>query len=98
MDRGVRISPRTPRLTNRAYTPFLEESMSRRITRTFRGAFAALVAVSLTFGARSALASPPAAEACAPGVFTCSSVADCNAKCPYPFGNLCRFGCCTCST
>lgn len=72
--------------------------MSRRITRTARGMFAGLVAACLTFGARSVLASPPAAAACAPGVFTCSTVADCNAKCPFPFGNVCKFGCCTCST
>jgi hypothetical protein len=74
-----------------------EASMSKRITRTFRVAFAALVAASLTFGAGSVLASPPAA--CSPGVFTCSTVADCNAKCPFPAGNICRLnGCCLCST
>jgi|GEM_PF-6848813 len=73
--------------------------MSKRITRTFRLAFAALIATSLTFGARSALAAPPeAAAACAPGVFTCSTVADCNAQCPFPAGNICRLGCCKCST
>lgn len=76
--------------------------MSKRITRTFRGAFAALVAAGLTFGAGSVLASP-AAAACPinPGGgqfgYTCSTVADCNAKCPGAFGNICRNGCCTCA-
>lgn len=76
--------------------------MSRRLGRAGKVAFALLVAGGLTFGARSALAAPQ--EAACPyhptgGMFgyTCSTVSDCNARCPYPFGNLCMQGCCTCS-
>lgn len=79
--------------------------MSRRLSRTARFSFAALVGAGLTFGAGSALAAPRAAAACpynpSQGQFgyTCSTVTDCNLQCPQSFGNMCNAlrGCCRCA-
>jgi hypothetical protein len=78
--------------------------MSRRLSRTARFSFAALVGAGLTFGAGSVLAAPSAAAACPynPSIghygFTCSTVADCNIECPRSSGNICTLaGCCRCA-
>ncbi len=78
--------------------------MSRGLTRTARGAFAALMAAGFTFGAGSVLASPRDVTACPVNPdagqygYVCSTVVDCNLQCPFRFGNICSQGCCVCST
>ena len=87
--------------------------MSRRITRTFRGAFAALVAAGLTFGAGAVLASPASAKAACPynpsigqiGA-SCTTHAYCTQVCTDFYGDYSpsrcsglggAVGCCTCA-
>lgn len=81
--------------------------MNKRIFRTARGAFAALVAAGLTFGAGSALASPREATACPfdPNAgqigASCTTNAECTSACTGFYGTyspgFCRRGCCTCA-
>lgn len=76
--------------------------MSRRITRTFRGAFCALVAAGLTFGAGSVLASPSANASCPYNPDACTTHKECAVQCRQIFGpwsdGICGFdGCCMCA-
>jgi hypothetical protein len=81
--------------------------MSRRITRTARGAFAALVAAGLTFGAGSVLASPASASTCPynPSIgyigASCATHAYCTQVCTDFYQEYspsrCDGGCCTCA-
>lgn len=80
--------------------------MSTRMARTARGTFAALVAVGLTWGAGTALASPVAASACAFDPSrgwigaSCTTNAYCTQVCTSFYGysspGKCLNGCCTC--
>lgn len=80
--------------------------MSRRISRTARGAFAALVAAGLTFGAASAFAAPDARRCPIDlehgyiGV-ACSGNSDCATPCTEFSGSwnpgVCHDGCCNCA-
>ena len=85
--------------------------MSRRISRTARGAFAALVAAGLTFGAASAFAAPNArpvcpydpdhgyiGTACIPNPYNNDY---CRDACSQWWGSwnpgVCQDGCCSCA-
>jgi hypothetical protein len=82
--------------------------MSRRITRTAQGVFAALVAAGLTFGAGSVLASPASAAAACPynpsigqiGA-SCATHTYCTQVCTNFYGQYspsrCSSGCCVCA-
>jgi hypothetical protein len=80
--------------------------MSRRISRTVRATFAALVAAGLTFGAGSVLASPTALAACPYDPSTgkigraCPSTG-CATLCTEWYGSYnpghCIGGCCVCN-
>lgn len=80
--------------------------MSKWTSRSIRGAFAAVVAAGLTFGAGAALASPSPTAACPYnpdssqyGV-ACTSHASCTTFCSNYYGmyspGRCYGGCCTC--
>lgn len=81
--------------------------MSRRISRTARGAFAALVAAGLTFGAASAFAAPDAGPRCPynPDIGqiaqACTTNSTCVSACTAWWGSYnpghCVNGCCTCN-
>ena len=81
--------------------------MSKRVSRSARAAFAALVAAGLTFGAGSVMASPRDAAACPYNPhngqfgYTCSSHEGCTADCKRIVGDwssgVCFQGCCTCA-
>lgn len=82
--------------------------MSRRITRTVRGAFAALVAAGLTFGAGSVLATPASASAACPYDPSIGSIGEacithayCTEACSAFYGkdspSFCFGGCCLCA-
>ncbi len=81
--------------------------MSKRVSRSARAAFAALVAAGLTFGAGSVLASPSATAGCPynPGSgqfgLSCSTHTDCDRGCKQYAGEwsmgVCDRGCCVCA-
>lgn len=82
--------------------------MSKRISRSARIAFAALVAAGLTFGAGSVLASPASASASCPYDPTigyigasCTTHSYCTQVCTQFYGHYspsrCYGGCCTCA-
>ena len=81
--------------------------MSKRTRRTVRGAFAALVAAGLTFGAGSVFAAPDARRFCdydpANGRIglSCTFHDTCVAACTEWWGSwnpgICGGGCCICS-
>ena len=80
--------------------------MSRRITRTARGAFVALVAMGVTFGAGAALAAPDVLAPCPYDPSTgrigraCPSTG-CASPCTEWYGSYnaghCIGGCCVCN-
>lgn len=81
--------------------------MSRWISSGPRVAFAVLVAAGLTFGAGSAVATPPSSSTCPvdpangyPGL-ACKPHSDCSAMCSSYYGTprigVCYQGCCDCN-
>lgn len=57
--------------------------MDRMLTKARRAAYAAAVLAAMSFGARAAVASPPAMRACADPTAqgTCNSTSDCRKIC-----------------
>jgi hypothetical protein len=80
--------------------------MTKRISRTARGAFAALVAAGLTFGAGTVLATPDPRAACTYNPssgqigLACTTRSDCLQPCSDWYGDYnpghCIGGCCIC--